>query len=737
MTIVRLLAALLVLVAIGSAQNIVNDTCGRIANTGTIRLRTINAEFRNEAPTAQVTNDGTIEMAAIGNRFTGSKPLGATAASRIGGIVLWSATADNQRVQARWYTNLSLFGGTKAMSDSIFVGGQYSIAAGTGRRDYEGTFYYDGSAQQRVVPEKGVNAYLSLVLLAGASGQPKVLSNDTATVREFFLNHASNVGGFSVNSNGVLDLRGESRSESAMAVVGSGSAILVTVPTAWLRITNGSTLNADGSGHVVASSTHQPAAIVIDSGSTLRLGVTGTAGLFSLLGTAAMNVAGTYLNTSPSLLNAIYECGTTVRYIATRDGQILQATAAEPDHRYGKLETSGGDKRANGDVHVGCGLWVNTGSEPHAIVMGDYTLTVHHSDSALTPIVYDRRLDDCQSGSEVIGLFRNEGLKSSVVGNRTLTFNNRHTTIAFTDTTGMPGSITLGVLPQTAPNSFNASTDVQRKITVGYGPSTTAPAWSATIRAGFRADEARSLSGLASLRGLRTYNAPRNVEPNRIGRGYTRQLDTNCALLWVEAGSITPTGADGLLDGSDLLLRAAPSRVISARHGRWSNPETWIDRSEPLPYDTAVVLHNVWVGFVRPAANGWDGYAVPEAYPLAMAARVIVDHNGRDAALIFGSDSTAPATNGLFIIGGASEYLTTTIGRNGTLDITGCDTLGTPRENLSRSDFERFARMTTASEPKERGLVIFASEPRPTVRVNTLHNTGWIQNAGRLQVGDE
>lgn len=729
--------ALTLLITSAAAQHFRNDACGRVSNTGTLRLRTVGAEFRNDAPTAQVANDGTIEMAAVANLFTGSRPLGATPQSRIGGTVLWSAVADDQRVQARWYTNLSLAGGRKTISDSVFVGATYAIASGMGIRSYEGTFYYDGTQQQNIVPEKGDNAYRNLVFLAGAQGQPKLLRTDTATIRGFFLNHASNIGGASVNSGGVLDLHSESRSEAPFAVVDSRSAILVTGPTARLRIANASQLNIDGSGHLVVTSTWRPAALTIDSGSTLRISATGTPGRFSLLGTAAMDIIGTYMNTAPSLLNATYECGTTVRYRGTFANQILQATAADLNHRYGMLETSGGNKRANGDVHVGCGIWINTGLTPHSILMGNYTLSVHHSDTALTPIRYDSALADCQSGSEVIGRFRHEGLRSALAYGQVLTFNNRFTTITFNDTAGMPQDVMLSVLPMTAPNSFNAATDVQRKITVDYSSRAGQPSWSATLRAAFRVEESRGLSGLARLNGLRTYNAPRTVTPNRIGRNYIRQLDTTCAFLWVEARNITPTGADGLLDESDLLLRAAPARVITARDGRWSNPRTWLDESEPLPYDTAIVLHNVWVGFVRPVANGWDGYAVPERYPHALAARVVVDHSNRDAALIFGADSTVPTADGLFIIGGASDYLATTVGRGGLLEVVGCDTLRSPRENLSRSDFERYARSTTAAEPKEHGVVIFASEPRPTVRVNTLRNTGWIQNAGRLQIGDE
>lgn len=504
----RLSILALALLASAVAQNFHNDSCGRVTNTGTIRLRSVNAVFRNDAPTAQVTNDGTIEMAAIGNQFTGRQPLGATHESRIGGTVLWSATTNDQRVQGRWYTNLSLSGARKTISDSIFVGSIYSIASGTGTRTYEGTFYYDGTQQQIIVPEKGDNAYRNLVFLDGAVGQLKLIRSDTVTVRGYFLNHASNVGGASVNSRGVLDLRQESRSEAALAAVGPQSAILLTAPTSRLRLANASVLNVDNAGYLIVSSTWKPAALTIDSGSTLRISSTGIAGLFSLLGTAAMDVHGTYINTAPSLVNATYECGTTVRYLGTYPNQQLQATSAEPNHRYGTLETQGGNKRANGDVHIGCGLVVNTGSTPHTIAMGNYTLTVHHSDSTLTPIQFDIALTDCSAGSEIVGRVRHEGLRSSIARGQPLTFNNRFTTVTFDDTTGFPQSITLTVLPSTAPNNFDAATDIQRKITVNYGPSGIVPAWSATVRAGFRLEESRGLTGLVSLSGLRTYNAP-------------------------------------------------------------------------------------------------------------------------------------------------------------------------------------------------------------------------------------
>lgn len=718
------------------AQNLNNQSCGRVANTGTIRFRNSSGQFQNAAPVANVDNaNGVIDMTGTNNLFTGSNPLGSSASNRIPGIVLWSSTNPAQNVQGRFYSSLNVSGGTKNMLDSIFVGNVYTIAASTGTRTYNGTFRYDGTVAQTIQPENGVNSYNNLALLNGATGNTKTL-NGTATVNGTFLNDASNNGGASVGNGGTLNLQGASTSRAPFNITGTDAVLnLINGANSSLLVDNNSTLLADNGGRVNVSSTAAPAAMIIQNGSTYRLGSNGVGGQFYLTGTANMNVFGTYQNSLPALTNAFYECGTTVRYLATAAGQTIQATSAVDANRYGKLETMGGNKITNGDVHVKCGLAVNPNNGPiHQIQMGSNTMFVHNGGTGTTNVAYDGTLADCQSGSEIVGNMQRD--IPTPAGTSAYTYNNRYTTVAFTNGTA-PATLAVNALPNTNPNQYVASSDVNRKITVTYPAG--AP-WNATVRAGFRPSEAAALSGLANLNNLRTYNDPTTGAPNRIGNNITRNTTTGCEFYYLETQNISNNGANTLGSGNDLLFRGGPTTVFSARPGRWSNPETWADGAEPLPFDSVVIRHNVWAGFTRPTTSGWDGYSTPEAYPNAMAQSVRIQTLGGDStgALIFGLDATAPANNGLFIIGGAQTYVpNSTIGTNATLSLEECNTTGTLRSALSATNLNTF-RTTLAAQPKERGLVIFGSTTanQPTVRVNNISNTGWIQNGSVLEIGD-
>ncbi|MBL7997974.1 MAG: hypothetical protein JNL32_04985, partial [Candidatus Kapabacteria bacterium] len=440
------------------AQNLNNAACGRINNNtnGVIRFRSNTGQFTNAAPVAQVSNAGTIDMTGTDNLFTGTNPLGSSASNRIPGRVLWSATTPTQNVQNRWYVNLNVSGNTKNMRDSIFVGGIYTIANGTGNRTYNGTFFYDGTGAQTVVTEKGINSYNNLELQNSVAASSKTVSGDTATVNGTFLNNANNLGGLTVSGAGVLNLRGTSNSNSPLIVSGANSAINLTNPAANLTLGNNSTFLADNGGRVNVSSTFAPAALVIQTGSTYRLGNTGTGGQFHLTG-AGMNVFGTYLNQLPALTNAFYDCASTVRYLATANGQVVQATSSVEPNRYGKLETSGGNKTANGDVHVKCGLFVNPNNGPlQQIAMGTNTMFVYNPNpGTLTPVQYDNGLTDCASGSEVLGNMRIE-VPSNVGTTNAMTFNNRFTTLRFTNTANTPSTITINSQPATNPNNYIA-----------------------------------------------------------------------------------------------------------------------------------------------------------------------------------------------------------------------------------------------------------------------------------------
>ncbi len=723
------------------AQDCNNSACGKITNAGTIRFTKRDAQFRNAAPTSNVNNDlGTIEFRGTNSLFSGAIPLGSSAPRRIGGLVLWSSIEPNQNVQPRYYTNLGVSGLNKLIADSVFVSGSYTIANGTGRRAYTGLFCYDGTRIQAVSPEHDLNAYDRLELQNSLVGSAKTLVGDTATVRGRFLNNRNNLGGFDVRLGGVLNLLSTSVTNAPMSVRGDSSRIYVITNSSQLTVGDSSLLLAENGGRIDVNSSFQPAAFIIKPGSTFRIGTVGNGGQYHLFANTAMNVEGTYLNVFPALTNAYYECSSTVRYISSVNGQNLQASASNVPNRYGKLETIGADKLANGNVFIKCGLWVNPGTSPHTITMPANTaLTIYNDNPELTSVRYDSAMTDCQTQSEVIGKMTQ--IVPSDIADRSLVFNNRLTTLRFTEYTTVPSSFSVNSQPNTTPNNFNAQSDVRRKLTMSYSaPISGSPKWIASIQAAFRENECTNLRTARILSAVRTFNDPSSAQPNKIGTAYNRFIDTSCVLHWISADNISFEGTNTLGSGNDFLLRSAPSTIYSVRPGRWSNPATWSDRTEPFPFDSVVIYHNVWAGFTRPVLNGWDGYSTAEAFPNSMAASVLIqggDSNATLAGLIFGLDSTAPRNNGMFRYGSIPSLASTLPGTGCLLDIRDCDASGSMAPTTS-ADFSQFAQFRTSAQTAVRGLVIYAvpGGTQPTVHVNSLQNAGWIQNGANLEIGD-
>ncbi len=747
MTIQRFLSsvcALVVLVqssAIVQSQDCNNGVCGKISNAGTIRFTKKSAQFRNAGPTSNVNNDqGVIEFRGTTSAFSGAQPLGSSTASRIGGWVVWTATDSNQIVQPRYFTNLGVSGLNKFIGDSCFVAGAYRVDAGTGRRLYNGLFCYDGTRQQSIVAEHGLNSYDKLELQNALSANTKTLSADTATVRGLFLNNKNNIGGLDVRTGGVLNLLSNGVSSALLSVHGDTSRILVNTNASQLILKDSSTMLADNGGRVDVNSTYQPAAFIIQEGSSFRINAGGNGGQYHLFANTAMNVEGYYVNIYPALTNAYYECSSTVRYISQINGQNLQASASPVANRYGKLETIGANKLANGNVYIKCGFWVNPGTRPHTVTIPkNNSLFVYNENYALTPVQYDTAATDCQTQSEVIGNFVQ--MVPSDISARSLTFNNRLTTLSFSDHTGVPQSFGINSQPNTDPNNFVAASDVKRKLTVSYtNPQSGSAQWKARIQAAFRESECSTLRASRLLGAVRTFNDPTSGSPNKIGVAYNRSVDSSCILHWVSAEEISHSGSNTLASGNDLLLRSAPSVIYSVRPGRWSNPATWSDRTEPFPFDSVVVYHNVWAGFTRPLSNGWDGYSTAEAFPNSMAASVVIDGGdsaSATAALIFGLDSTAANNNGLFRYGNIPSLSSTAPGTGAQLEIRDCGARGS-LEAVQSTNFTQFALFRTSVQPAVRGLLIYQvpGALQPTVHINTLENAGWIQNGATLEVGD-
>src|SRR3989339_863878 len=162
--------------------------------------------------------------------FDGGVPLGAAAASRIPGRVEWVRVAAGQDVQARWYTDLYYFGGTKNVLTDVYVFNVYDPSSG-GDRTYAGIFHYDGNGTQPVVPqvvygegdESGaINHYINLDLLDGLK-----------------VNNAAVYASGYLTSNGAADL-----TCNANFTIGYGASVVDGDVTLAVSVTSPSTTDA-------------------------------------------------------------------------------------------------------------------------------------------------------------------------------------------------------------------------------------------------------------------------------------------------------------------------------------------------------------------------------------------------------------------------------------------------------------------------------------------------------------
>jgi hypothetical protein len=183
--------------------------------------------------------------------------------------------------------------------------------------------------------------------------------------------------------------------------------------------------------------------------------------------------------------------------------------------------------------------------------------------------------------------------------------------------------MTLAVFPQTSPNNYDNTRDVQRKVTVSWSGSND---WTATFRVGYKESEIPSGVDQSSLR---FYESPTSGTPEKVSTGYayTRSAASGANLGYIELAGIqgtataVPNGRGYITSGNDLLLRGGPSVFYAIRSGRWSNPNTWDEGVEPSPSDEVVIDgFTVHAGYVRTI----DNYAVNEAYPTQLAAKITI-----------------------------------------------------------------------------------------------------------------
>ena len=591
------------------AQHLENDVNGAIRNTGVMRFLSDTGAFRNAAPYDSLAN-GTIEFLGTNNRFTdlagnerGATAFGATRVWRVPGLVRYARnSAQDQLLQARFYTDLALDSSSvKRIPDSVFVGSTYSINT-SGARRYSGTFYYDGTSPQRITQENGLSSigdrYNNLTLLFSTK---RIADVDEVRLDSVFTNdRASDVdidGSLHWGTDAVTaaELR---ISSDGLLVTGSG----VSRIGADVDVRNGLLSISDRSDSVI-----------IESLSTLRVR-NSPASQLTVGVDANLIVRGDFVNEFGPLTNMKFEPSSIIAFDGAQPQQI-QATA--DTHPYGSMKTSSSRKAARGDVWIARSLIVHDSD----VVMVPYTLSMNVGDASY------------RNDAEVLGALRRVLVGADTA--LTYVYNNTYTSMKFVQ---VPSELTMDVRPRTSPNAYDPLTDVQRKITVSYlGPML------ATVSAGYKGSDIPGTWGPnASERLMKLYNAygppfPRafKLAPSAPPTYIRRPAGAGSLFGFVQVSGVVNVGPDNqrLDSGNDLLLRATRDTLRAIASGRWSNPFTWDEAREPEPIDRVVIDgFTVHAGYIRDN----DRYAVNEAFPDSLARSVIIG-NRTNSSLLVGS----------------------------------------------------------------------------------------------------
>ncbi|MBI5326379.1 MAG: hypothetical protein HZB41_14080 [Ignavibacteriae bacterium] len=595
--------------------------------------------------------------------FDGAIPLGAAAASRIPARVEWVRVAGGQDVQARWYTDLYYFGGTKNVLTDVYVFNVYDPSAG-GARTYAGIFHYDGNGTQPIVPqvvygegdESGAtNHYINLDLLDGLK-----------------VNNAAVYASGYLTSNAAADLT--CNANFTIGTGASSSAGDITINNAYFKTTSNGTLD-------------------INAGATVLVQNTGVNSLFNLMSTGICTMNGTLTLQSGAnngRLNVGYDAATPVAArldipgtftnqvaVGSRTNMTFALTStvdyqgagaqtpqanneglpANPEYQYGNLEFhNAGLKTPDGSIFMrGNTLVVNGGN----VIMGNAiadpnVFNLYRPTGGAPTVTYSSANNDVY----IRGKMRYYGTLPTAA---MLKYNNEQTQVTFSTA---PTDFQLDVHPALQPtllNDFDPTTDVTRTIRASF----TGTGVISTLRAGYVAAEYTGAAIMESR--MRFFEGFDGAQP--------KQKITIAGFPATNSGSADPryvnlTGGTGvsLIGGagggainemttnSDIVMGTS-TLFITINHGRWTNPNTWDEGVLPSANDNALVRHLVYVGIDGP---GWGTAGGPDevntnntlreatAYPggVAAANQITISSN-----VISLPEFTTPYPNAVLIVG--------------------------------------------------------------------------------------
>ncbi|PKL80537.1 MAG: hypothetical protein CVV25_04315 [Ignavibacteriae bacterium HGW-Ignavibacteriae-4] len=598
-----------------TAQDLINSK--KVNNAGgTIKFKSNAGTFQNSAAIGMITNTGVIEMLGTDNTFTGTNTLSSSVALRVPGQVSYASPAAAQNVFPGYYTDLDMkdAGVKNFNAANVFIGQNYTTAGGN--RNYGTSLItYDGAVAQSIAAENTGNGtgYNNLDF---TNAGLKTLSSGAALV--------TGTTGIDVSATGGVSIIGATAALTSTGIFTqdplAGDFSLSTGGTATL-LADGNLIQATtqvNNGTLHLGDGTNPTNTTITNGGSLNLADDANA-LLDVTGSTNLNVDGGFTNLFQARSNMNFDNTSLVDY---QDGATSIVTTI-PGSPYGKFEISKSNGPINAtnnggavnDLEINTSFAMSGGSGNNLDMLNSTGGKVNLTSGTAGNVTY-------AGNEEVVGEFRRT---HAAVAGVDYVFNNAATVVNFTTAPAAGNYFAVIANPNGTTASYDPTRDVERDINIEYDYT----AWVADVTAGYQASDipATWTAGFteAQLR-FREGDAIPADEKVSTGNTYTRVASGAGSLGSVKLPGITPTAAavDGLADGSflsgnDLILRAGPAIWYSVNPGRWSNPATWDEGTEP-PTDAEVVIrHNVHAGFIRA-----DGYPVDEATPGAMATKITI-----------------------------------------------------------------------------------------------------------------
>jgi hypothetical protein len=592
----------------------------------------------------------------------------------------------------------------------------YPYYATGGDRTYDGTFTYGSSDPQNIFPETTGASGTDYNILALTGGGTKTIlgADDVGTA----VNIESDAGttlailGQLYTGTGTSTLDGivEFNDVAAELIVGTGAVDF----NADVNVNSGTISAATGAGEVT-----------VGASSTLTLG--GDDSFLDFANTTNLTITGDIIN-SGNGLNLLFACLSTVTYDGVQNPQLVMPTLTS--NPYGNLVLTNGAKRGDVAANYANDVFL---CNNFALTGGNFDMFTNDGTLTMLAVAGTALYDGGTGNEEVVGSMART--MSAAAGS--FTFNNRRTTIDLDADAANPTLATIEMRPGqgTSMPAWDGATDVNRSVNLTHNA---AADFEMELAVGYLFSEGPGAWADPNTQASIRFHEGNGPDDEKIGTGqvYARDDASGADLGQVSLAGILratapalPNDLDRFASGNDVILRAGPTTFYTVEDGRWTNPNTWDEGTQPTSADDTELRHGVYVGIDGPfigTLGGPDGIAAnntlaeSDHYGASAAARTITIASGYpNASLIIGNEDNPTSYIFSTSFAGGSSFL-----NNNTTAPTAAFPYAIAKGTAVTADFN--------------GLWLINSFGAGTPGFGTyqIANTGTINNEGVIEVGE-